>query len=433
MRQIGPLDANFGWDGASLYNVEHDMSAARVPARLRGACASVHITDGRARVVRDPLGINKLFWAPGADGELRFAARPQRLVQDGCSFERVRAVPPGTAIDLNNGATEVRTLQAPQRPEWSGDSLESIAQRIRSTLDDYCAALAAVYPRTPVYVCLSGGLDSSAATVLARRHFADVTAVSFDLDRDGAPPSADRLAAERFAADLGMPLLTVTATVESVLDGLDTALAEGIDWRDFNVHAALVNVALARGIAEHCAVHHPDSRPLVLTGDLANEYVCDYKAEQYRGETYYALPRLSPAALQWALIRGVETSHREVGPFQAYDLPVVQVYAPAVDHYLSLSEDFLADPARKDRLCQLMFGDLLPDYIYGRPKTRAQVGDAETGRGVLGACVDNGIDRAWLKQRFSQLHGVSDPSLLDRFIRAGRYRSSVPTPGDDHR
>jgi asparagine synthetase B (glutamine-hydrolysing) len=288
-----------------------------------------------------------------------------------------------------------------------------------------------MYPGTPVYVCLSGGLDSSAATVIAQRHFPDVTAVSFDLDRGAAPPSADRVAAERLAADLGMPLLTVTVTAETVLDGLDAVLVEGIDWRDFNVHAALVNIALARGIAEHCATHHPDTTPLVLTGDLANEYVCDYKPEQYRGETYYSLPRLAPAALQWALIRGVETSHREVGPFQRYGLPLVQVYAPAVDHYLALPEDFLGDPARKDRLCQLMFGDLLPDYIYGRPKTRAQVGDAETGRGVLGACVDNGVDRTWLRQRFAQLHGVSEPSALDRFMRAGRYRSAVPTPGDD--
>ena len=430
MRMIGPLDANFGWDGARLFDVERAVPAASVPARLRGACAGVHIAEDRARVIRDPLGINKLFWASGEDGELRFAARPWRLVQAGCPFDGIRAVPPGTAIDLNSIATEVRTLRAPQRSVRPGDSLEYIARRIRSTLDLYCAALAAAHPGTPVYVCLSGGLDSSAATVLARRHFADVTAVSFDLDRAGAPPSADRLAAERLAADLGMPLLSVTVTVESVLDGLDTALVEGIDWRDFNVHAALVNVALARGIAEHCAAHHPHTAPLVLTGDLANEYVCDYKAEQYRGETYYSLPRLAPAALQWVLIRGVETSHREVGPFQAYGLPLVQVYAPAVDHYLALPEDFLAEPARKDRLCQLMFGDLLPDYIYGRPKTRAQVGDAETGRGVLGACVDNGIDRAWLRQRFSQLHGVSDPSLLDRFIRAGRYRSSVPTPGE---
>jgi asparagine synthetase B (glutamine-hydrolysing) len=432
MRQIGPLDANFGWDGSSLFNLEQDMPASCVPATLRGACASVHIAGDRAHVVRDPLGINKLFWAPDdAAGELFFAARPRRLVQAGCSFAAVRAVPPGAAIGLTNGTTDVRTLQAPQRATRPGDSLQSVAQRIRTTLDDYCAALAAAHPATPVYVCLSGGLDSSGVTVLVRRHFPDVTAVSFDLDRGSEPASADRQAAERLAADLGLPLLTVTATTDNVLDGLDTALVEGIDWRDFNVHAALVNVALARGIAEHAAAHHPGATPLVLTGDLANEYVCDYKPEQYRGETYYALPRLSPAALQWALIRGIETSHREVGPFQAYGLPLVQVYAPAVDHYLALPEDLLADPARKDRLCQLVFGELLPDYIYGRPKTRAQVGDAETGRGVLGACVDNGIDRSWLRQRFAKLHEVSDPSDMDRFMRAGRYRSAVPTSGDN--
>jgi hypothetical protein len=126
------------------------------------------------------------------------------------------------------------------------------------------------------------------------------------------------------------------------------------------------------------------------------------------------------------LVRGLETSHREVGPFQAWGLPVVQVYAPAVDYYLQLPEPFLADAQRKEQLSRLMFGDEIPDYIYTRPKTRAQLGDVDTGRGVLAACIDRGLDEAWLRQRFATLHGVTDAAALQRFLRAGRYRSTVP-------
>jgi hypothetical protein len=111
----------------------------------------------------------------------------------------------------------------------------------------------------------------------------------------------------------------------------------------------------------------------------------------------------------------------------------VQVYAAAVDHYLTLPPAFLADPARKDRLTRLMFGDLIPAYVYERPKTRAQTGDPDVGRGVLGVCVDHGIDQKWLRRRFLELHGVRDPSGLDRFIRAGRYRSAVPVTSDHDR
>ncbi len=39
-------------------------------------------------------------------------------------------------------------------------------------------------------------------------------------------------------------------TPDELLEPLDVVLREGIDWRDFNVHAALVNAALAREIAD---------------------------------------------------------------------------------------------------------------------------------------------------------------------------------------
>jgi hypothetical protein len=73
-----------------------------------------------------------------------------------------------------------------------------------------------------------------------------------------------------------------------------------------------------------------------------------------------------------------------------------------------------------------MFGDRIPEYVYSRPKTRAQVGDADVGRGVLGLCLARGIDQPALRRRFAELHGVEDPASLDRFIRAGRYRSALP-------
>jgi hypothetical protein len=213
----------------------------------------------------------------------------------------------------------------------------------------------------------------------------------------------------------------VTPTADELLDGLDTVLREGIDWRDFNVHAGLVNFGLASGIAAAGST----TDDLVLTGDFPNEYLVDYHAEELGGQTYYSLPRLPPAALQAALVRGLETSHRETGPFYARSLPVVQVYGPAVDHYLALSASFLADPQRKERLCHMIFGDAIPDYVYSRPKTRAQIGDPDGDGGVLGVCLAHGIDARALRRRFTELHRATD-SELDRFIRGGRYVASTP-------
>ena len=425
VRVVGPLDPNFGWAGGRLWS-EHSCDSP-LPSDLRGAYACVSAGNAPT-IARDPLGLNKLFWAAGSNGEIMLAARPWRLVEAGVPFESIQAVPAGVVVELGGarpGATAVATMEMPARRPRAGEehvAVESIARELRGTLDGYCAALAAAHPGAATFVCLSGGLDSTGVLVLALEHFANVIAVSFDLRREQGPPSADRQTAERLAEHFKLPLLRVTPDADELLDGLDEVLKEGIDWRDFNVHAALVNHALGRAIA---AV--PESRDcLVLTGDLPNEYLVDYHAEELGGRTYYALPRLSAPALQTALVRGLDTSHREVGPFQAWRLPAVQVYAPAVDHYLALPDGFLAESRRKDQLSRVMFGDRIPEYVYRRPKTRAQVGDVEVGRGVLGLCLARGLDAAALRRRFAELHRVTDPSALDRFIRAGRYRSAAP-------
>ena len=424
VRMVGPLDPNFGWGDGRLWLSER--CEATVPADLRGAYACVATENGSTRITRDPLGLNKLFWSAGPGGDILVASRPWRLVEAGIAFEAIQAIPAGAVVSLDAaGHSTLTTVEAPARRPRGGDgttAVEAIARELRETLDRYCAALAAAHPRATAYVCLSGGLDSTGVLMLALEHFRDVVPVSFDLHREDGPPSADRLTAERLAEHFHLPLLRVTPAADELLGGLDEVLREGIDWRDFNVHAALVNHALGRVIASA----NGSRECLVLTGDLPNEYLVDYHPEELGGRTYYALPRLTPPALQAVLVRGLDTSHREVGPFQAWRLPTVQVYAPAVDHYLALPDGFLGESKRKDHLSRVMFGGRIPEYVYTRPKTRAQVGDVEVGRGVLGLCLARGIDAAALRRRFAELHRVSDPASLDRFIRAGRYRSSPP-------
>jgi len=171
--------------------------------------------------------------------------------------------------------------------------------------------------------------------------------------------------AERLCHDLGIPLLKATVRPERLLDHLDTVLVEGIDWRDFNVHAGLVNAVLAEAVAATKA-----REPIVFTGDLANEFLADYHEEKYQGETYYRLPRLSPGALRASLVRGLDTSNREVGVFAAWGLPIVQPYAVAVDAYLDLPNSFLRLPDAKQQLCRSVFGDLVPSFRSGvAPRT----------------------------------------------------------------
>jgi asparagine synthetase B (glutamine-hydrolysing) len=432
VRVAGSLDRNLAWDGTRLYE-DADFGVGRASLyELRGAAASVQLADdGSWRVLRDPLGINKLFWVAEPDGTLVFAARPRRLTDEGHALENIRAVPRGCVLDVSaNGASpEQRTIRPVDT--LAPVAVEHVAAEIRSLLDRYLAAVASAYPSARAYVCLSGGIDSSGIAALARGHFPNLVAVSFDLARSSGRSSDDRRVAERLARDLGMPLLEATVTSDELLEQLDLVLAEAIDWRDFNVHAGLVNAALARAIGDDIASSHGGRPVLVLTGDLANEFLADYHPERYRDSTYYELPRVEPAALRSSLVRGLDTCHREVGVFEAWGLSVVQPYAAAVDAYLALPAKFLGSDAYKQRVAEAVFGRRLPRYVYTRPKTRAQIGSANGDGGVLGVCVERGMGRTYLRRRFADLHGVANVAVLDRFIRAGAYRTAVPMVADE--
>jgi asparagine synthetase B (glutamine-hydrolysing) len=421
-RIVGDLDANFAWDGERLYEARDFAPGARVPVELRGAAASVASgSQSSWRIVRDPLGINKLFWAPTPEGAT-FASRPKRLVDEGFAFEAIRAIPRGSVVDLSQESSGSRVNPIiPVADEAGQSSLAETASTIRSVLDRYLQAVADANRGAHFFVCLSGGLDSSGIAALARDRLPGVTAVSFDLERKRGE-SEDRQVGRRLARDLHLPLLCVDASSTSLLDKLDVVLGEGVDWRDFNVHAGLVNAAIAEAIA---ASGSSNGRKIVLTGDLANEFLADYGEEQYRGATYYELPRLPLSALRDALVRGLDTSNREIGVFAAWGMDVVQPYAAAADLYLSLAASLLASTEAKQKVARAAFGDLLPDYVYRRVKVRAQVGSSQQDHGVLGLCIDNGIDGRYLRDRFAYIHRVEGVAL-NRFIRGGTYRSEVP-------
>jgi asparagine synthetase B (glutamine-hydrolysing) len=437
LRVVGKLDETFAWDGDNLYAPADLAPGGTRPSRLRGAAATVSAgkQGERWRIIRDPLGLNKLFWAARPDGEIVFAARPWRLIELGHGLNEITAVPRGLLLDLDLSTDAEPSTTSLVPDEWSARppadlDLQQAGREIREQLDRYLDAIAARHRKGPAFVCLSGGIDSSGIAALVADHFPGAVAVSFDLARPDGAPSEDRRIGDRVARDLGLRLLATTVTPDELLEPLDTVLREGIDWRDFNVHAALVNAALATAIAD--ATDPTEGMPLVFTGDLANEFLVDYQPEPYGGETFYSLPRLPPGALRSLLVRGLDTCHREVGVFEAWSLAPVQPYAIAVDTYMRLPEAFLGVPDRKEQLARAIFGTAMPNYVLARPKTRAQIGGSQAEGGTLAVCVERGIVGAALRRRFAELHGDSDDGSLDRFMRAGRYRAGAPSPLGAH-
>lgn len=420
VRVVGRPDPSFAWDGRDLVPDRLLEPGAPMPAAVSGTLASVRGAKHTWRLTRDPLGLNKLFWARESADSVLVSTRPYLLVGEGVAFEEIRSLPRGCVVDVTAGEVRTGGLQ-PAAPVAVEAAPEAVAAGIRATLDGYLAALAAANPHARAVVCCSGGLDSSGILALATRHFPDVVGISFDFDRPGGRPSEDRVIARRLCRDLRVDLVEANVVSRRILDHLDTVLRDGVDWRDFNVHAALVNAVLAEAVAESGV-----DRPMVFTGDLANELLADYHDEVYRGVTYYRLPRIPPVARRRWLVTGLDSTNREVGVFGAWGVPLVQPYAAATELYLRLPGDFLAREDAKQHLCRTVFGDVLPDYILHRVKVRAQIGDPDTGGGVLATCIDHGVDQAALRARFAELHKVDGTTALDQFIRAGRYRSAVP-------
>ena len=401
------------------------------PATVRGrfACAFDTPSDG-VTLVRDRLGLNKLFLAVHESGTVVSANYLIDLVNRDVPFECIQSVPAGHQLHVDP-VRDVRELTAYAAtyagPAVQDTAIEDVARSIRGGLERWFARLAAQFRDRRICVCLSGGIDSGVIAALATHYFSDVVAYTY-MFADAPTPSEDAVNAERVAEALRIPLRIVPASTMNILDALDDAICYGQDWRDFNVHCAIVNELLARAILRD--LDRDSRRPaLVLTGDLANEFLADYSPVRYKGREFYTLPHVDHASLRLALVRGLDAGDREVGIFNHHGLDVIQPYGFLIDEFMALPGSTLARDDCKQSLAGAVAGDLLPPLVLSRRKVRAQIGGV-TPTGILPVLLENGYDLPALRAAFCRLFMIEDESSLESFIRAGRYRVARDRPGE---
>ena len=278
-------------------------------------------------------------------------------------------------------------------------------------------------------VCLSGGSDSSIIAGFAAKYLPGAVCCSFSFRPANAGPyvasnldqldaaSDDFRAASRVAQYLGLPFLPVFRPSEAVRDALPLAVGLCQDWRDFNVHCAVVNLFLAQDIR----ARFPDDDVVVLTGDLMNEYMCDYREEIVDGHVYYRQPRVDIGRRRDFFVMGLDAGDREIGVFGAYRLTLYQAFALLSDLYMAIPASELERANFKHWLNDPLLPDGLPDLI-SRQKTRAQVGGRDMG--VLGVCHRLGVTPAqlqtWWKDAVAPAADLRD--VLD-LIQVGKYRT----------
>jgi asparagine synthetase B (glutamine-hydrolysing) len=403
-----------------------DAPASRWGER-RGHFA-LHLTgpDDQHLLARDVLGVNKLFFAVTPEGRLDVANYFIDLRRLGHPARRIWSVPSGHLVRLSP-SRQTLTLEKHSTLPFAEDDgptdLERHAATIRARLEETFRALAPRLRGRPLYVTMSGGLDSTTVAVLAREFVGELVGVTFRVE--GPEDTRDDLHfARRVAERLGVRLEVVTVPAQALLDAVDPVLLHGQDFRDFNVHCGLVNAALAAALGRR---HAGGPRPVVLTGDTMNELVADYTPVEYGARQYYGLPQLSVGKMRRFLVNGLDSGDREVGIFAHHGVDTIQPYALCPEVYCALPGPLLGEPGAKQRLCRLVMGERVPDFIYDRPKVRAQVGSSEKVGGTLAALVDQGIDAAELERRFCRLYEM-DPRELRSWIRAGYYRFTPAYP-----
>ncbi len=428
MSRVYPSVQNLMLDGPSPAEPV-DLFADDAAERLRRVTGHFAFASGRCGEValaRDALGVNKLFFGVDRERELRTSSYFLDLVERGIPADEVWSVPSGHSVrfDLDGEHFVLSKWSRLEPGQAEPETESSLARRVRETLESVFRKLAVALAGRPLFVSMSGGLDSTTIAVLAREHLGSFTGITFAVD-DGRLRDAQRdddlSAAERVARELGVPHRVVVISPDELASHLDDTLVFGQDYRDFNVHCGLVNAALGAAIAR--------SSPgaVLLTGDTMNELVADYSPVAFEGREHYALPDLSPGRLRRYLVQGLDAGDREVGVLARWGVQTVQPFALAADAYAALPDALVAGPGSKQRFVREALGDRIPEFVYARPKVRAQVGAAGEPSGTMAVLLRRGIDERALERRFEGLFGL-DARERRRLIRAGMYRFPTTHP-----
>jgi hypothetical protein len=396
-----------------------------------GHYATAERVGDNVLIARDPLGCAKAFYGHNRDGDLIVSNRIVSLVGHGVSLAKVSSCPPGRVVSIG-GDRQQKLLGSPARRAAPADTFDpdKFRSRARERLVAAFALLATRHRGARFVVCLSGGSDSSIVAGFAAKYLPGAISCSFSFRPAAAgivtarpdwldAASDDFRAATRVAQRLNMPLLPVLRSPDAVADALPLAVGLCQDWRDFNVHCAVVNLFLAQDIR----ARFPDDDVVVLTGDLMNEYLCDYREETVDGQIYYRQPRVDIGRRRDFFVMGLDAGDREIGVFGAYGLTLYQVYALLADLYLAIP----AAELERTEFKHSLNGPLLPDGLAGlitRQKTRAQVGGKDMG--VLGVCHRMGITSGHLQAMWRDAIAPGAPvqDVVD-LIQVGKYRTSA--------
>lgn len=210
---------------------------------------------GAVAIARDPLGIKPLYYGYGPDGTLYFASEIKGLLQ---GTSDVREFPNGHVFRSDVGFRPYDDVRPPA--SRVGEPAEAV-QRVQAALES--AVRKALVADVPVGAFLSGGLDSSLVTAIARRYKASLP--TFAVGVDGC---ADLQATEEVAEYVGTHHYTYVMTPADVRNILPEVIYTMESFDPALVRSAVATYFVARLAGEHVKV--------VLSGEGADELFGGY-------------------------------------------------------------------------------------------------------------------------------------------------------------
>jgi len=326
-------------------------------------------------LARDPIGIKPLYYGTSKDGnQFVFASEIKALVG---VVEGIREFPAGYWYHSRLGWHKYFQLEEEIRPfdGSEGDSLPAIRTTLREAV--YKRLLADV----PVGVSLSGGLDSSIVTTLAREETEQLHSFAV-----GVAGSADLLAARQMSRYLDTIHHEYIYTVPDMIAALPNVLYHLESFDPALVRSAIPNYFLAKIASEHVKV--------ILTGEGADEvfagydYLAEYQSpDDLQSEMLYIINALHNTNLQRAdrmsMAFGLEAR-----------VPFLDVQSLSLAMGIPASWKLHEKRLPKALLRRAFSGDL-PDEIVNRPKAKFSKG-AGSSELIAQQAVEKISDREYL-------------------------------------
>lgn len=363
-------------------------------------------------LTRDKIGTRKLFYFCDKKNLIIYVSNNFINLIEKCKTKEIYSVPRGGYLIID----KKKIIREENKVSKSNTKFE--IDHIKTTLCSFFKFLKFTIKKKPI-ICLSGGLDSTLIAFFASQHFDNVDVVSavlednqFDYKTDSK--LSDFINAKEIGLELKVNFNLISIEPKKIFKDLTKILRASQDWRDYNVHCAVLNYY----ISEYISKNFNTNEYIVLTGDFMNEAFADYNAEFIEGNEYYKQPKFSQKVRQRFFLNGLDSSDREIGIFSSFGLSCIQPYSFVLEQYKLLTNNDLLKDGAKYRIN----GSLLPKSLLNkinREKVRAQVGDSSGG--ILGHFIKNGITDKKLIKIFSEEFNLNQKFMND-FIQIGVYK-----------